>query len=162
IVATDLETAFKALDGKQSDYDKLWDYYDGDQPLVYSASRLQDLFRDVDAQFTQNWCAVVVDSVLDRLNLGRFEVADNVRATEILNNLWLTTEMGLDSDDAHLAALVTGEAFVIVWRKGSEPVQAYYNDPRLCHIQYEDENPRVKKWAAKWWQLSDETWRLTL
>ena len=114
---TDLEIAYNALAAKQGPYTRLWNYYDGDQPLVYSARRLKELFRDVDARFTENWCAVVVDSAMDRLNLGRFQVTDNERATDALNDLWLQTQMGLDSDDAHLAAMVTGEAFVIVWKE---------------------------------------------
>ena len=65
---TDLELAYKALSDKQLAYDRLWSYYDGDQPLVYSAQRLKELFRDISARFTENWCQVVVDSVLDRLN----------------------------------------------------------------------------------------------
>lgn len=158
---TDLEIAYNALKAKQDPYTKLWNYYDGDQPLMYTARRLKELFRNVDARFTENWCAVVVDTVMDRLNLGRFQVADNVRATDALNELWLRTEMGLDSDDAHLAALVTGEAFVIVW-DDDQGLQAYYNDPRMCYIQYNPSNPREKLWAAKWWKEQDESWRLTL
>ena len=160
-MATDLELAYNALQGKQKAYDRLWGYYDGDQPLVYSAQRLAELFRNVNARFTENWCAVVVDSVMDRLNLGRFQVADDERATDLLNDTWLRTEMGLDSDDAHLAALVTGESFVIVWREDGGDLQAYYNDPRMCHIEYDPENPRQKLWAAKWWRVGPQ-WRLTL
>jgi hypothetical protein len=153
---------YRALSGKQTEYNKLWNYYDGDQPLTYTAERLQTLFRDVNARFTENWCAVVVDSVLDRLNLGRFQVTDNEAATDTLNALWLRTEMGLDSDDAHLASLVTGEAFVIVWLEDGTDLQVYYNDPRLCHVQYDPENPRIALWAAKWWQVADKSWRMTL
>lgn len=159
---TDLELAFEALRAKQKPYTRLWDYYDGDQPLVYSAQRLKELFRNVDARFTENWCAVVVDSAMDRLNLGRFQVAENERATDAINELWLRTQMGLDSDDAHLAAMVTGEAFVIVWQEPGDALQAYYNDPRKCHIQYDPANPREKLWAAKWWPVKGEGWRLQL
>ena len=132
---TDLEIAFNALYAKQDPYTTLWSYYDGDQPLMYTARRLKELFRNIEARFTENWCAVVVDTVMDRLNLGRFQVEGNERATDQLNDLWLATEMGLDSDDAHLAALVTGESYVIVWREDNADLQAFYNDPRMCHIQ---------------------------
>ncbi|HUW08200.1 MAG TPA: hypothetical protein VM537_00645, partial [Anaerolineae bacterium] len=102
MMATDLEMAHHALKSKTSIYDILWNYYDGDQPLIYSAKRLQELFRDIDARFSENWCAVVVDSVIDRLDLKRFIVQGNARATTTLNTLWDCTEMSLDSDDAHL------------------------------------------------------------
>ena len=159
---TDLEIAYNALTNKQIPYTRLWSYYDGDQPLIYSAKRLAELFRRVDASFTQNWCAVVVDSAMDRLNLGRFQIEGSEQITDQLNTLWLSTEMGLDSDDAHLAAMVTGEAFVIVWREDGGDLQVYYNDPRMVHIQYDPENPREKLWAAKWWKVEEKLWKLTI
>ena len=159
---SDLVVAFEALRAKSADYTTLWNYYDGNQPLVYSSARLRDLFRDINARFSQNWCSVVVDTAMDRINLSRFVVAENETATQALNVLWESTEMTLDSDDAHLAALVTGEAFVIAWTNDDNGIDAYYNDPRMCHVQYDAERPRVVLWAAKWWQEADRTWRLTL
>lgn len=159
---TDLERAYQALTGKQAAYNLLWNYYDGTQPLVYSTKRLREVFSRLDARFTQNWCAVVIDSALDRINLARFTVADNEAATAQLNDLWERTEMALDDDDVHTAALVCGEAFVIVWREDGGEVEAYYNDPRLCHIFYEPDHPRVKEFACKWWVDGDGKRRLTL
>ena len=37
---TDLTRAYAALAAKSSTYEALWQYYDGDQPLVYSSNRL--------------------------------------------------------------------------------------------------------------------------
>jgi len=161
-MASDLEIAFKVLETKTKEYQTLWSYYDGDHPLVYSSARLQGLFRDIDARFSENWCAVIVDSVLDRLDLTRFTVANDDQATAALNGIWERTEMNLDADDAHLAALVCGEAYVIGWKDEDGPVECYYNDPRLCHIQYDPAHPRRKLWAAKWWIGEDERYRMTM
>jgi hypothetical protein len=159
----DLKLAYDALSTKQTAYNQLFDYYDGKQPLVYSTKRLREVFNRINARFSENWCAVVVDSVLERINLARWTVAQSDAATEILNDLWTSTEMHLDSDDAHLAALVCGEAFVIAWREAEGgTVQAYYNDPRLCHVFYDPENPREKRMATKWWTGEDERRYLTL
>jgi len=35
----DLDRAFKVLNGKLPKYNTLWKYYDGDQPLMYTAGR---------------------------------------------------------------------------------------------------------------------------
>jgi hypothetical protein len=158
---SDLERAYAALDGKQARYDQLWDYYDGDQPLVYSAARLREIFRNINAHFAENWCAVVIDAMLDRIHLDGFAVTGDTTATEALNSLFERTELHLDSFDAHLAALVTGEAFVIAWKEAEE-VTAYYNDPMLCHAFYDADNPRLLKWAAKWWVGDDGRRYLTL
>lgn len=160
---TDLERAYKALSGKAAGYDLLWSYYDGDQPLRYSTERLHTLFRDITTRFVENWCAVVVDAAADRLNLQRFEVSGNDAATEVLNALWQSTELALDENDAHLAALVCGEGYVIVWPDGEGVVQGYYHDPRLCHLFYDAANPHAKRFAAKWWvSEEDERRYLTL
>jgi len=159
---TDLERAYKALANKQAGYNLAFAYYDGNQPLLYSTDRLRELFRTINVKFSQNWCAVVVDAVADRLNLARFTVADNERATQLLNELWTSTELHADSDDAHLAALVTGEAYVIAWRGDDGRVEAYYNDPRLCHLFYDPERPREKRYAAKWWTGEDGRLYMTL
>lgn len=161
-MATDLEIAFKALQAKQEPYNKLWDYYDGNHPLVYSTRRLREVFRGLDAVFSENWCATVVDAALERIQLQQFAVGNDQAATDALNALWKATEMDLDLDDAHLAMLVCGEAFVIVWPNEAGETEAYYNDPRLCHVVYDAENPRKKAFAAKWWRLRDNHYRLTL
>lgn len=148
----DLELALKTLASKQSDYNKFFNYYDGKQPLVYNATKLRELFEGIDARFTENWCGVVIDSALDRIALEGFNVANNPALTKRLNDLFAATELNLDADDAHLAMLVTGEAFVIAWREDGQEIEAFYNDPRQCHIFYDADNPREKRMAAKWWR----------
>lgn len=159
---TDLEMAYEKLAYKKPRYDKLFDYFDGRQELVYNRERLRDIFKDMDAKFTQNWCAVVVDSALERLNLMQFVVNENDAISKTLNDLWLSTEMNLDADDAHLAALVTGEAYIIAWKEDGQPAEAFYNDPRTCHLFYAADNPRRKRFACKWWLGEDMHRYLTL
>jgi hypothetical protein len=158
---TDLERAYAALSGKQALYQMLWNYYNGDQPVVYTNQRLKDLFQGVDARFTENWCAVVVDAVHERLEL-KVPLVEDQAAQDALDGIWADQDLGIESDDAHQAALVCGEAFFIVWKGEDETAQAYYNDPRLCHVFYDAENPHQVAWAAKWWDAEDGTRRLTL
>ena len=159
---TDIEIAYAALSSKAATYNLLWRYYDGDHPLVYNAERLREVFDRIDARFVQNWCAVVVDAAMDRINLARWQVGKDQAATDLLNTEFARTQLNLDSDDAHLAALVCGEAFVIVWPNEQGEPEAYYNDPRSCYVQYDADNPRQMSWAAKWWVPDDGTLRLTI
>jgi len=159
-MATDLEKAFKALNDKREGYSRFFAYYDGDQPVQYTAKRLEEIFKGLDAVFTENWCAVVIDSVKDRINLTGIETPEI--ASETWARLWETSEIKLESDEAHEAALVTGEAFIVAWPDENGIVQAFYNDPRLCHVFYEEGNPRVKRMAAKWYVDADDNTRMTL
>lgn len=161
-MATDVQIAYDAIKAKLTPQSTLWDYYDGQQPLVYSTERLAELFRDVNAHFEQNWCAVVVDSALDRISLSGLSVAKDKAATEKLASIWADAGMEIESDDSHLAALVTGEAFVIAW-KDDAGMQVFYNDPRMCYVHYDLSNPHIKLWAAKMWLDSGaKKWRMTL
>jgi len=159
-MASDLELAFKALSGKAALYKRYFDYYDGNQPVTYSTNRLAEIFQVIDAVFTENWCAVVIDSVRDRINLTGIEVPDSAKDTWEL--LWDESQIKLESDEAHEAALVAGEAYMIAWPDEASIAQAYYNDPRLAHIFYQAENPRKKRFAAKWWLEGEKETRLTL
>lgn len=158
---TDIELAYGAIKGKRDRYNRLWAYYDGDHPLVFSASRLKDIFKNIDASFSENWCAVVVDSVLERVEIERFVVTGNEAAGERLAELWTETELAIDAYDAHLCALVTGEAMIIAGQDEDGQIEAYYNDSRMCHVEYEAARPRVKRFAAKLWR-DDKLWRMTL
>lgn len=161
-MATDLELAYAYLTAKKPLYDKYFSYYDGKAPLIYSRERLRSIFKEINARFTQNWCAVVVDSVTDRIQLRQFTIADNKQTTDELAAMVEQNELTLEADDVHLAALVTGEAFVIAWPDEDGTPQAYYNDPRLCHACYYADNPRKMRFAAKWWEDDDHYVRMTL
>lgn len=163
-MATDLELAVATLLVKKERYDKYFDYYDNDQPLIYSRDKLRDMFKNLDANFTENWTAVVVDSLHDRITLQRITIANSDEMTKRLDELMKASELASEADDVHLATIVTGEAYVIVWKDGEEGSQPefYYNDPRITHIFYDASKPRTKRFACKWWVGDDGYRYLTL
>ena len=159
----DLKLAFDTLAEKRRVYDPYFDYYAGRHPLVYSAARLRKVFKGLDANFVENWCSVVVNVPWERLVLTRLVVTDDAAATERLDELWARLDLNLDADEVHRAALIASESFVIAWGEPDDERRAtsYYHDPRLCHVFYEDEDPRTARMAAKWWQ-EGKRYRLTL
>lgn len=160
---SDLDLAVATLLVKGPRYDRLFSYYEGRQPLVYSHDRLRDIFTKFDARFTQNWCAVVIDAVHERIQLQRITVADNPTATDQLADLLTSSELLLEADDAHLTALVAGESYVIVWPdEDTGQPEAYCHDPRMVHVFYEAAKPRRKRFAVKWWIGDDGHRYLTL
>jgi len=157
---TDLKRAYETLKVKQTPYNKLFAYYEGNQPLTYmGSSRMEKIFEGLDGYFAQNWCSVVIDSVRDKINLRKIEVKGS--AGKLWNELWEASQLELESDDVHEAELIAGEAFVICWKK-DEKMEAYFNDPRMCHVFYDAEFPRVKSFAAKWYEDEGGKMRLTL
>lgn len=184
-ISKDLASAFSALTSKVSGYDTLFDYYDGDQPLKYNSTRLQTVFKRLDVQFTENWCAVVIDSTYNRINLQSVSIAEkqdmksNIfeaaiarikarlegspdKIQEKIDELIERNEIMLESDLLHRVAGITGESFYIVSRDETGAVNGWYNDPRLVHIFYDEQNPRKKKYAAKWWKDAEGKTRMVL
>jgi hypothetical protein len=157
----DLAAAFNAIRNKRKDLDTLFNYYNGPQPLKYSTEKLADLFQSMNAHFEFNWCSVVVDAVLDRLELDGFQVTGNDAAGIQLTELFTRLHIDIEADEAHQASLATSQAYMIIWKQEGETV-TYYNDPRICHVFYEDANPRKKRFAAKWFNRQDGSQEITL
>lgn len=157
----DLTAAFNAIDNKRRGLDTLWNYYNGPQPLKYSTEKLAELFQSINAHFEENWMSVVVSAVLDRLELEGFQVTGSEEAGKKLTELFTQLHIDLEADDAHEASLATSQAYMIVWKVDGETV-AYYNDPRLCHVFYEDADPKKKSFAAKWFTRTDGSQEITL
>lgn len=158
-MATDLELAYHALNGKLTDYNTAYAYAEGQQPLAYSTERLREAFGNLTARFQQNWCAVVVDAAQDRLNLQGWD-AKNAGNNAALDTLWNKERIFLDADQLHRDTLITGEAFVIAWKEG-DTLDVYRNDPRMCAMFYDPARPKVKRFAAKWWG-DNGAWYITL
>ena len=171
-MATDVELAVKTLLAKQQPYSTAWNYYDGPQPLVYTNDRLAKVFRNITARFANNWISVAVDALLNKLELARFEVLDengelDEKMSKRLQDLWTRLGLNGDEEDVETAMLVCGESYVIGWKETGadgegEEIQAFYHDPRACHIFHHADNPKEKRFAAKWWQEPDGRYRLTL
>lgn len=148
------------MSGKLPTYNKLYQYADGVQPLVYSTQRLKEAFGSLTARFNMNWCSVVVNATLDRLMIRGFDPVDK-DTNDQLDALWSQFHLGLDAYDVHRDALITGEGYIIAWKEG-EQIDVYRNDPRLVHLFYLAERPKEKEFAAKWWVEDEKVTRLVL
>lgn len=160
----DLDRAYKVLAAKAAPYTNLWNYYDGDQPLMYTGRKIRELFQNLDlAKFVENWCAVVVDAANDRINLAGVKLKSE-SDDKVLQEVWEACEMDLEASDIHEAALVIGEAYMLVWpdEEDENVIDAFYNDPRLVHLFYDPSNPRKKSYGAKWYVDKKNHIRLTL
>lgn len=157
----DLKLAWKQVAAKQASQKRCFDYYDGHQPLTYSTQRLREIFKAFQMQFSANWCAIVIDAVLDRLDL--LGMVDDEAAAEKFKPWWDSVDVGTEVRLIHEYALVTGEAFATIWPDEVTALpEIYANDPRACHMQYDGENPRTPLWAAKFWTANDGKYRATL
>lgn len=156
----DLARAVSALQAKQGSCAQRWRYYDGDQPLVYVNQRLQHVFRHIDARWSENWCSVVVDSLLDRIQLKGFKCAE-AGAQAALDLWWDEQDVSADAEDVAKAVAVCSEGFYVVEMGEDGIVHSFENGPHLCAVLYSEADPKTPELAAKWWEAGKQT-RLTL
>ena len=157
----DLKTIYDAIMTKQPRYNKLAAYMSGDQPTTYLTERLRAIFRNVTANFTANWCSVVINSVDERINMTGFE-SDLAPAESALVAAWERNQMALEAADIHADALVFGEAYAMVWPGENGKAEVYYNDPRMVHILYAADNPHQVTLSGKMWTGDDGLAKMTL
>jgi len=127
----DIQKAFERFKAVSDKYTMYFNYYDGDQPLRYSTKRLEDVFEQKLVKFRQNWCAVVINAVMDRMELYGWTAA-NEGVNNLLSDLWASSGLALEATEVHESALICGESFLIGWQDDGQPLEFYYNDPRRC------------------------------
>ena len=147
---TTLTRCVNALAGKQAAINRRFEYYDGRAILPVITDRLREVYHQFNVVGAENWAAVVVDSMTDRITLRGLHGPDDA-TTARLAEVWGESDLVLETADAHEAALIGGESYLIAWRDGDGPVECYYNDPRNCHLFYETARPNVPELACKWW-----------
>lgn len=122
-------------------------YYEGDQPLIYSHERLKDVFRKSNVKFIQNWCAVVIDTVLDRIELKGFDNPDEA-VNKTLDEFWSENYLTQLSYNVHKEALITGNSFVLFDLQDDRKT-AYFNDAETVAVAYEPDNPNKMRVGIK-------------
>lgn len=142
-------------------YKEAEDYYEGNVSERFASARLRHALRTTGHRGQQNYCRIVVDSVLNRLDIANI-VGDTKRATDKVTEVWDYNDLDLEANEIHRKALEYGDAYAIVWPDEDGQWQIAYNSPRNTAIVYDVENPRKKLYAVKIWQHDENTVRMNL
>ena len=81
--------------------------------------------------------------------------ANTDEANQKIRDIWQMNDLEIDADDLHRNALVYGDCYAVVWTDQRGNITVNYNSPLTTVAVYDDENPRVKRFAAKLWQTED-------
>ena len=153
---SDIKKAFDHIIASRDAYIKAEAYYDGSQPEVFQSQRWNRIFRFENADFRFNFAKTVVDSVHNRLDVKQIQGIEE-SANNYLDTVFDQTDIKLDMNEIHRNALVYGDCYAIVWPDANGTVAIDYNSPKTTVIVYDQENPRIKSFAAKMWQIETET-----
>lgn len=156
---SDIKKAFDHILSEREKYEKAEAYYDGDQPEVFQSQRWNRVFRFEGSDFRFNFAKTVVDSVLNRLEINQVQ-ATTQAANRFIDRVFDQTDIKIDINEIHRSALVHGDTYAIVWPDMTGQVAIDYNSPLTTVIIYDQENPRIKSFAAKMWQVETETGKM--
>lgn len=93
----------------------LHDYYDGRQRLAFATQKFLEAFGGLFKAFSDNWCALIVDAVTERLNVEGFRVGDDPKGDADAWRIWQANELDAQSRLAHTESLICGESYATVW-----------------------------------------------
>lgn len=150
---SDIKKAFEAITAKTEDYNRADAYYEGTNKEVFANQRWFRMFRYEGSDFRFNFSKTVVDSVLNRLEVAQIQTTSE-EADSYIDRIWEQTDLRIDMNEIHRKALVYGDCYAIVWPDMNGDLTIDYNSPLHTTIVYDEENPRIKSYAAKMWQVT--------
>jgi hypothetical protein len=150
----DMKKAIDLIRDRRNHYLTAEAYYEGSVSEVFTNAKWYKLLTANRTDFRFNFARTVVDSVLNRLEINNITALTDA-ANRKINDIWEMNDLQIDADEIHRRALVYGDCYSIVWTDVNGNITVDYNSPLTTIMIYDDENPRVKKFAAKLWQTED-------
>jgi hypothetical protein len=150
----DMKKAIDLIRDRRNHYLTAEAYYEGSVSEVFTSAKWYKLLTANRTDFRFNFARTVVDSVLNRLEINNI-TALTEGANKKINDIWQMNDLQIDADEIHRRALVFGDCYSIVWTDINGNITVDYNSPLTTIMIYDDENPRIKKFAAKLWQTED-------
>lgn len=132
----------------RDDYARFERYYRGDHDVMLT-DRLQS-FLNPDIEFRDNYCGVVVDVLVERLEVVGFDGSDT-DLNEYIWQVWQANRMDQTQITTHLEAVKKGDGYVLVsWDKIEERPLLEFQNPDMIIPHY---NPATRKidWLSKKW-----------
>jgi len=147
----DINNALALLVDRTPHYERAEAYYDGTEQEKFLNKRWNRILRSEGLDFKFNFTRTVVDTVLNRLEIANIQSMTE-SANAVIKQTWEQNDLLLDQNEIHKRALVYGDCYAIVWPDANGNTAIDYNSPESTIIIYDEENPRVKKYAIKVWE----------
>lgn len=136
-------------------------YYRGDHDLAFATEKFANTFGSLFREFALNLCPAVCDAVRDKLRVTGFLPENGALAVET-DRIWRRNRLPIRAGEVHREALVTGDAYVIVWPDDAGRAAVYPNRAANCTVAYDEENAGKVLWAAKYWRTLGRHTRLNI
>lgn len=150
-----LATMYRRLIVRSSKVSEFEKYYDGEHPLSFVTSEYRQEFSSMLRGVSDNWMALVVDAVEERLHVEGFRMSDDPAGDKDAWQIWQENALDADSEMLHSTALQTGAAYALVWYGEDERPEITVEHPSQCYVAYESGSQRrraagLKAWIDEW------------
>lgn len=138
------------------EYRKAREYYDGVHHTQLT-NRMREFLRvDRDADFTVNYCPMVVNAKADRLIVSAFDTDEGAQNDQLWG-WWRKNRMDRKQGIVHRAAVRDGDAFVLVEWDSAANMPRFHYEPAFCGegvmVYYSEERRDEIAFASKHWVI---------
>lgn len=136
--------------------------------LAFASEQFSTYFEKRYAKFSDNWCAIVADAPVERLEVVGIRLDDTTELDRDLWRVWRANEADALSDMAFLESVVTSRSYALVWGDGDDEPVITWEHPGQVIVDYDPET-RARTAGAKVWSddeydyatlyLPDEVWK---
>lgn len=142
----------KQLAAQQRELSILDSYYDGTQAISFVHPEIRRLVGNRLTTLIINWPAHVLDSLENRLDVEGFRLGGADDADKPLWQRWQSNDMDVDSQTAHLEAMLYGRSAVSVWPENNtsdDPVMSI-ETPKQVFVDYAPGTRKVRAALKQW------------
>lgn len=143
------------LQWRQPDIRRFDDYYRGVHgKLEFASSEFAEHFKTRYKAFSDNWCAVVADAPVERLEVTGFRTGDPAAEgpDKDLWRVWRRNDADYFSDQAFLDSTISKRSFMLVWGNpdDEQTPRITWEHPAQAIIDYDPET-HARRAALKVW-----------
>lgn len=147
-----LDQLNKRLVARNEKTEKFERYYEGNQPLANVSKKYRAEFAEMLRGISDNWMALVVDAVEERLHVDGFRTGGETQADPSAWEIWQRNDLDADSELLHRDSLVTGQGYAMVWWAGEGQAEITIESP--CETIVAGSRRRrqaaLKSWKDEW------------
>ena len=146
---------YRQLISKSASVKRYENYYDGVHNLAFASQDYRQEFSKMLQGVSDNWMALVVDAVEERLHVEGFRMSDDPAGDKDAWQIWQENCLDADSEMLHSTALQTGSAYAMVWFGDDDRPEITVEHPAQTIVAYEAGSQRrrvaaLKSWVDEW------------
>lgn len=129
------------------------DYYRGAHKLCYASPEFEEYFAGRFEGFSDNWCAPVVNSPAERMNVLGVRLDDKAREVDAeLARVWRANDGDAKSSEAFVVALTAGWAYGLVWGNPDDEStpRITFQRPDQAIVSFDGETGRRRAGLLLW------------